>query len=49
MLAASLPMHIGIVSDTHNHLRNVSRIVDLFANAVGLLDLVSLGTEILEF
>jgi predicted phosphodiesterase len=26
-------MRIGIVSDTHNHLRNVTRIVDLFANA----------------
>lgn len=26
-------MRIGIVSDTHNHLRNVSRIVELFAQA----------------
>jgi putative phosphoesterase len=26
-------MRIGIVSDTHNHLRNVHRIVDLFTNA----------------
>jgi putative phosphoesterase len=26
-------MRIGIVSDTHNHLRNVNRIVELFAGA----------------
>jgi putative phosphoesterase len=33
MLRASLAMRIGIVSDTHNHLRNVTRIVELFAEA----------------
>ena len=33
MLRASLSMRIGIVSDTHNHLRNVARIVELFASA----------------
>jgi putative phosphoesterase len=31
--APTSPMRIGIVSDTHNHLRNVHRIVDLFAKA----------------
>jgi hypothetical protein len=28
-------MRIGVVSDTHNHLRNVRRIVELFNAAVG--------------
>jgi putative phosphoesterase len=35
-------MRIGVVSDTHNHLRNVSRIVELF-NAAGVERVVHTG------
>ncbi|MBW2393831.1 MAG: YfcE family phosphodiesterase [Deltaproteobacteria bacterium] len=35
-------MRIGIVSDTHNHLRNVGRIVELF-NAAGVSRVVHTG------
>jgi putative phosphoesterase len=35
-------MRIGVVSDTHNHLRNVTRIVELF-NAAGVARVVHTG------
>ncbi|MCP3986049.1 MAG: YfcE family phosphodiesterase [bacterium] len=35
-------MRIGVVSDTHNHLRNVARIVELF-NAAGVSRVVHTG------
>ena len=39
-------VRIGVVSDTHNHLRNVRRIDP---HAVGVLDLSSLEAEWLRF
>ncbi len=43
-------MRIGVVSDTHNHLSNAARIVELFnAARVGVLDLTTLHAQILNF
>jgi len=41
-------LRIGVVSDTHNHLPNVSRIVALF-NAAGVVDLATLECTKLSF